>query len=103
MLRRRALRLSQKSVAALAGTTASAVSHIERGLRQPSADLLNRLAGAVECSANDLLAGTVSMPHENLSVTRVLNVMKSLPPAQQEQVADYCDFLLKRASRASRS
>jgi HTH-type transcriptional regulator, cell division transcriptional repressor len=103
MLRRRALGRSQKEVAKLADTTAAAVSHIERGLRQPSADLLTRLASAVDCSANDLLAGTVSAPRENLHVARVLNAMKSLSPAQQEQIADYCDFLLKRVTRTSPS
>ena len=102
MLRRQALHRSQKAVAKLAGTTASAVSHIERGLRQPSADLLTRLAGAVDCSAYDQLAGTVSAPRENLHVTRVLNAMKTLPPSQQEHVADYCEFLLKKAERHPR-
>ena len=102
MQRRQALHRSQKAVAELAGTTASAVSHIERGLRQPSADLLTRLAAAVDCSANDLLAGTVSAPRENLHVTRVLNAMKTLPPSQQEHLADYCEFLLKKVERQLR-
>lgn len=102
MLRRQVLHRSQKAVANLAGTTASAVSHIERGLRQPSADLLTRLAGAVDCSANDLLAGTVPAPRENLHVARVVNAMKTLPPSQQEHLADYCEFLLKKAERQPR-
>jgi hypothetical protein len=43
--------------------------------------------------------GAVSFPGENLCATRVLTAMKSLPPAVQEQVADYCEFLVKKAER----
>ena len=90
---------SQKDVAKLAETTPAAISHIESGLRQPSADLLTRIAGALECTVNDLISGTVALPGENLCATRVLNAMRSLPPAVQEQVADYCEFLVKKAER----
>ena len=97
--RRLVLGRSQKDVANVAETTPAAISHIESGTRQPSADLLTRIAGAMECTANDLVSGAVSLPGENLCVTRVLNAIRSLPPAVQEQVADYCEFLVKKAER----
>ena len=97
--RRLALRRSQKEIAGLAETTPAAISHIECGMRQPSADLVARIADALECSVNDLVTGTVASPSENLCLTRVLNAMRGMPPDAQEQVADYCEYLKHRKTR----
>jgi transcriptional regulator with XRE-family HTH domain len=97
--RRLALGRSQKDVARAAETTPAAISHIESGVRQPSADLLTRIARALDCTVNDLIMGAVMSPGENLCVTRVVTAMRSLPPAVQEQLADYCDFLMKKSER----
>jgi len=76
--------------------------HIERGIRRPSAPLLARLAAALGCSADDLLAGVAGTAQESVYILRTVSCMKTLPPAVQEQVADYCDFLRRRARRRSR-
>ena len=62
--RRDALGLTQRALAMEANTTAAAVSHIERGQRQPSADLLARLASALDCRMDDLLTGSKKYSHD---------------------------------------
>jgi transcriptional regulator with XRE-family HTH domain len=46
---RRARGLSQRELAALCGTTQSAIARIERGARPPRLDTLLRMAGALDC------------------------------------------------------
>jgi transcriptional regulator with XRE-family HTH domain len=94
--RRTALDLSQRALAEKAGTTAAAVSHIERGQRQPSADLLGRLAAALECTTDALVSTQDSPSPESIYLARVTSAMKSFPAKVQEEVADYCDFLKQR-------
>jgi len=56
---------SQRRLAATAGTTQARVSRLEAGLeRNPSADLLVRLAGATGVGAGWLLDGSGSGPRE---------------------------------------
>ncbi|NBP52312.1 MAG: XRE family transcriptional regulator, partial [Actinobacteria bacterium] len=43
--------MSVRQLAAAAGVSNPYLSQIERGLRRPSADILNRLAGALRVSA----------------------------------------------------
>jgi len=97
--RRSALGLSQRALAEKANTTAAAVSHIERGQRQPSAGLLSRLASALECSTDHLISAKDAPPPESIYLARVNSAMKSMPMKVQEQVADYCDFLKQRKKR----
>ena len=100
--RRKRLGLTQREIALRARTTEAAISHIERGIRRPSAPLLARLAAALGCSADDLLAGVAGTAQESVYILRTVSCMKTLPPAVQEQVADYCDFLRRRAKRRPR-
>lgn len=46
---RRARDLSQQELAALVGTTQSAIARIERGERPPKIDTLLRIANALDC------------------------------------------------------
>ncbi len=47
--RRTAMGLSQRELAALCGTTQSAIARLERGGRPPRIDTLLRIADALEC------------------------------------------------------
>src|SRR5579884_4262968 len=47
--RRAAMGLSQRELAALCGTTQSAIARLERGGRPPRIDTLLRIADALEC------------------------------------------------------
>ena len=56
--RRRELRLTQKTLAALAGVTQQTVSAIEKGRRRPAPPILKMLARALD-STTDQLLGSV--------------------------------------------
>jgi predicted transcriptional regulator len=47
--RRAAMRLSQRELAELCGTTQSAIARLERGGRPPRIDTLLRIADALDC------------------------------------------------------
>ena len=100
--KRAALLLSQRDLARAAGTTAAAVSHIERGIRKPSAGLLARLAGALQCPSDDLLSGSVTAAEGNTYVRQVVAAMKSFPPAAQSEVVDFCEYLKHRNRKRER-
>ena len=91
--RRQRLRLSLHELALRAHTTAGAISHIEQGVRMPSAHLAARLAQALDCSVDELLAGMVPQNKEGRYIERITNSVKTFPLAIQKQVAEYCDFL----------
>ena len=100
--RRAALRLSQRDLARAAGTTAAAISHIERGARNLSAGLLVRIADALQCSANDLLIGTSAATVASTHIGRVAAAMKGFPPPLQQEVVDFCEYLKHRSRKGER-
>jgi len=100
--KRKALGLTLSEVAARAKTTQGAVSHIERGVRKPSAEMLARLASALDCSVDELLTGLVLEIKEGAYMSRIINAVKVFPPSIQKQVADYCDFLRHQTRMSSK-
>ena len=97
---RMALHLSQRDLARVARTTAAAISHIERGIRQPSAGLLSRIGEALGISVDQILAGTVARAKESLYQRRVATAMRVLATEDQKQVADFCEYLLHRTGKS---
>lgn len=93
--RRDALNMSQRDLAGAAGTTAAAISNIERGSRQPSADLVARIAGALGCSVDDLLTGTPP-DKDSIYINQVVANMRSMPLRVQEELADYSAYLKRK-------
>ena len=100
--RREALRWTLREVAARAATTPAAVSHIERGIRKPSAEMVARLARALDCSIDDLLMGVVVEIKKGQHISRVVNAMNAFPPSIQKQVANYCEFLRYQIRKQSK-
>lgn len=94
--RRIALRLSQRDLAHAAGTTAAAVSHIERGARNLSAGLLIRIADALACSAGDLLTGAAAAVEPSPHLRQVAAAMKGFSAPVQKEVVDFCQYLKHR-------
>lgn len=100
--RRVALRLSQRDLACAAGTTAAAICHVERGIRKLSANLLVRVAGALQCSADEILSGTAGALSSQSLLRKITAAASGLPPADQDDLFRYCDYLRYRAQRRSR-
>jgi transcriptional regulator with XRE-family HTH domain len=61
--RRRAWGISQRELAALCGTTQSAIARVERGARPPRIDTLNRIATALDCELVVELRPRTNPPH----------------------------------------
>ena len=53
-LLRRSRRLTQRELAFAVGLKPDTVTKIENGYRNPSADVIRRLAAALDCSSEDL-------------------------------------------------
>jgi transcriptional regulator with XRE-family HTH domain len=101
--RRKILMLTQKALAAQAGTTEATVSHLECGIRKPSAELLARLARVLSCTTDDLLAGEIAAQNEDSPyISIVTAAMKTMTPRVQEQLADYAIYLRDRHEKQSR-
>ena len=97
--RRIALRLSQRDLARAAGTTAAAVSHIERGARKLSAGLLARIAGVLQCPTDLLLSGASDPLEGSPHLRQVVAAMKAFLPPLQREVADFCEYLKHRSRK----
>jgi transcriptional regulator with XRE-family HTH domain len=66
---RTSAQLSLRKLATLAGVSSPYLSQIERGLRKPSADILQAIAGALRISAETLYvqAGILEEPDDDLA------------------------------------
>lgn len=84
---RRAAELSLRQLAERAGISNPYISQIERGLRKPSAEVLNQIATALSVSAASLYvrAGILDPDEDHLSSTqRAINADPALTPAQKQ-------------------
>jgi transcriptional regulator with XRE-family HTH domain len=95
-------RLSLRQLAEQAGVSNPYLSQIERGLRRPSADVLQQLAKALRISAEQLYlrAGIVS-PDEGVGGTVELAVLtdQALTERQKQTLLDvYASFLALNTS-----
>lgn len=99
--RRNALQLSQRDVAHAAGTTAATISHIERGSRKPSANLLARIAAALDVSMDELLRGEAGAGDngDQLYIRRVLAAMRALPESAQREIAEFTEYVKYRTAK----
>src|SRR3954468_2893077 len=99
---RRNAQLSLRQLSDLAGVSNPYLSQIERGLRRPSADVLQQLAKALRISAEQLYlrAGLVS-PDEGVGGSVELAVLgdSALTERQKQTLLDvYASFLALNAS-----
>ena len=100
--------MSVRQLAAAAGVSNPYLSQIERGLRRPSADILNRLAGALRISAETLYvqAGILSeddRPETSLSVVDAIAADTSLTEAQRRTLLEiYAAFQSENRAQAER-
>lgn len=85
--------MSVRQLAAAAGVSNPYLSQIERGLRRPSADILNRLAGALRISAETLYvqAGILNeedRPESGHTVVDAVSADTSLTDAQRRTLLE---------------
>ncbi|MBS4753312.1 helix-turn-helix transcriptional regulator [Nocardioides sp. zg-ZUI104] len=100
-------RLSLRQLAELAGVSNPYLSQIERGLRKPSAEVLQQIAKALRISAEQLYiqAGILS-PEDGVGGSVELAVLgdTSLTERQKQSLLDvYTSFLALNAADAART
>lgn len=92
--------LSQQKLANLTNVHISNIGRYERGDAQPSAEVLNRIAGVLEVSPDYLINGTIEDKAESsLSDNDLLNQFRKvekLPEDKKKLVKEFLDaFLFK--------
>ena len=104
---RLASRLSLRQLASQAGVSNPYLSQIERGLRKPSADVLQQIAKALRISAEQLYirAGIVSLEDGVVgSVELAVLADPGLTERQKQSLLDvYSSFVASNATTASES
>jgi transcriptional regulator with XRE-family HTH domain len=95
---RRASRLSLRKLSALAGISNPYLSQIERGLRKPSAEILQAIAKALRISAETLYvqAGILDDEREHDLVTEILKDTSISERQKQVLIDIYRSFLDQR-------
>jgi transcriptional regulator with XRE-family HTH domain len=98
---RRAAELSLRELAREAGVSNPYLSQVERGLRKPSAEVLNKIAGALQISAEHLFvqAGLLDERLETRASTEaVINADPVLTPRQRRTLLEvYAAFVAQNA------
>jgi transcriptional regulator with XRE-family HTH domain len=78
-------RMSVRRLADLAGVSNPYLSQIERGLRRPSAEILQQLAKALQISAETLYVRAGLLADESSSLSRVRDAIAADPVLTSEQ------------------
>jgi transcriptional regulator with XRE-family HTH domain len=86
--------LSQTALAREIETSQSAISQMENGERQPSFDMLRRLARALGVSPAHLLGEDVDELSEEEQV--YFRQYRSLPDAAKQELRDYAEYLRQK-------
>ena len=82
---RRSAELSLRQLAQEAGVSNPYLSQVERGLRKPSADVLNRIAGALQISAEHLFVRAGLLEEEDEAPATTETVIKADPALTARQ------------------
>ena len=94
--------LSLRRLAERAGVSNPYLSQIERGIRNPSAEILKRLSRALEISAETLYsrAGLIEEGPTAPSVVEAIEADRNLTPRQKNVVLDLYRALLEAGAAA---
>ena len=101
---RRTARLSVRSLSERAGISNPYLSQIERGLRKPSADILQQIAKALRISAETLYvrAGILDEREEDADLVAQIRRDPSINERQKQALIDvYRSFQLEREQSGS--
>jgi transcriptional regulator with XRE-family HTH domain len=98
---REVARLSVRRLAEIAGVSNPYLSQIERGLRRPSAEILQRIAKALQISAQTLYerAGFLEPDMAARGVREALAADRLLSPEQQQALLNVYDSFVASARR----
>ncbi len=101
---RRSARLSLRNLSELAGISNPYLSQIERGLRKPSADILQQIAKALRISAETLYvrAGILEQRDDDLGLEDAINRDDTLTDRQKQALLEvYRSFQRESATESA--
>ena len=89
--------LSQESLALSAGLNPAFLGHIERSLKCPTVDTLNKIALALDVSLSQLLDfdGETEVKDQELMMERIAFSIRGLSLKDVEQIAEIVDQIVK--------
>ena len=92
---RRQKGLSQTELANSIGASQQVITNYERGLREPSIEILLKIAGALDVSLERLIGTKPLKPHEQTSraLQKRFEQIKKLPPEKQKAFITFVDAL----------
>jgi transcriptional regulator with XRE-family HTH domain len=92
--------LSLRRLAERAGVSNPYLSQIERGIRQPSAEILKRISRALEISAETLYsrAGLIEQGSQPPTVVEAIEADRRLSPRQKQVLLDLYRALVEAGS-----
>lgn len=95
--------LSLRRLAERAGVSNPYLSQIERGIRQPSAEILKRISRALEISAETLYsrAGLIEQGPQPPTVVEAIQADRNLTPRQKHVLLDLYRALVEAATDES--
>jgi len=89
---------SQNELAKIVGAHVTNISRYERGGTIPTTEVLNKLANALDTTADYLMNGTTSeLANEAISDKEMLSLFKKaslLPPNKKEMIKEFLDALI---------
>jgi transcriptional regulator with XRE-family HTH domain len=100
---RRAVGLSVRKLASLAGVSNPYLSQIERGLRRPSAEILNGIAKALRISSETLYvqAGILD-PRQDTDLRTAIQADRTISPKQKEVLLSVYESFREETARRRR-
>ena len=89
--------LSQESLALTAGLNPAFLGHIERSLKCPTIDTLNKIASALDVSLSQLLdfEGVTKDRDNEMMIERIAFSIRGLSLKDVEQIAEIVDRIVK--------
>lgn len=98
---RTSAQLSLRKLASMAGVSDPYLSQVERGLRKPSADILQRVAEALRISAESLYyqAGMLSEPTDDLAAR--IRAEPGLTESQKRSLVEIYESFRTQSSQAA--
>lgn len=102
---RQQAKISLRQLAAQAGVSNPYLSQIERGLRKPSAEILNQIAKALRISAHALYVQAGLIDEREQDDSDVLNALRADPTLTERQRQVLIDIYesFRKENRAARS
>lgn len=94
---RRQKGLTQDELAEKMNTTKRMISHWEREVKNPSVELVQKLADALNISVKYFYQQKSTTQNDNISraLHKRLELVKNLPPKAQKSVQEYIDMIAK--------